>query len=100
MLRYTILRKFQRDIENETSRARALFTQPGCHLDRDLWSRPLVINTITEEIGKLARCCNKLSIAVDGKVREEWLDEAYFRIITASSLLRRMAENLENFPDK
>lgn len=98
--RYIMLRKFQRDVEQETRRARGLFSPPGCHIERDKFCKAIWVSVIGEELGKLQRAVNKLTLAKDEAIREQWLDTAYEKIITTSSLLRRMAENLEKLPDR
>ncbi len=98
--RWMMLRVFQKDVEEETHTARNKFMFEGCHIERDQFNRGLWMSAITEEIGKLSRACNKLVICIDERQREGYLDEGYHRILTASSLLRRLAENWEKLPDK
>ena len=98
--RWVILQAFQKDVNQETALARNKFLFEGCHIERDQFSRGMWMSAIEEEVGKLCRACNKLSIVVDENQREGYLDEGYHRILTASSLLRRLAENWENLPDK
>lgn len=100
MTRYVMLRKYQRDVERETQRARNLFTPPGAHIERDKFCKAIWVSCIGEELGKLQRAVNKLTLAKDEAIREQWLDTAYEKIVTTSSLLRRFAENLEQLPDK
>ncbi len=98
--RWLMLKVFQRDVEDETKTARNKFLFKECHIERDQFSRGMWMSAIEEEVGKLCRACNKLSIVVDKEQREGYLDEGYHRILTASSLLRRLAENWERLPDK
>ena len=91
---------FYKDVDRETHIGRNKFLYPGCHIERDKFDRGLWMSALTEEIGKLCRACNKLTIVIDPQQREGYLDEGYHRIITASSLLRRLAENWEDIPDK
>lgn len=58
------------------------------------------INNIVEEIGKLARAANKLMIAEDRDIREQWDHEARKSILQASSLLRRLDEVWDSLPDR
>lgn len=98
--RWVMLKVFQQDVERETRTARGKFLFEGCHIERDRFSRGMWMSAIEEEVGKLCRACNKLSIVVDRNQREGYLDEGYHRILTASSLLRRLAEGWEGIPDK
>ena len=98
--RWVMLKVFQKDVEDETILARNKFLFKGCHIERDQFSRGMWMSCIEEEVGKLCRAVNKLSIVVDDTQREGYLDEGYHRILTASSLLRRLAENWEKLPDK
>jgi hypothetical protein len=98
--RWVMLRVFQRDVDEETRIGRGKFLFTGCHIERDGFSRGMWMSAIEEEVGKLCRASNKLSIVIDTSQREGYLDEGYHRILTASSLLRRLAENWEDLPDK
>ena len=98
--RWVMLKLFQKDVEDETKIGRGKFLYEGCRIERDKFSRGMWMSVIEEEVGKLCRACNKLSIVIDKNQREGYLDEGYHRILTASSLLRRLAENWEKLPDK
>lgn len=98
--RWIMLRVFQKDVDVETHIARNKFSFRGCHIERDQFNRGLWMAAIMEEVGKLSRACNKLTICIDESQRDGYLDEGYHRILTASSLLRRLAENWEVLPDK
>jgi hypothetical protein len=93
------LEKFWADVEKETEEARGLFLPSGYHLDNDLPPRSVFINVVQEEMGKLARCINKLLITRDSDQRGHWLREGEHRIITSVSLLRRFAERWYELPD-
>jgi len=95
-----MLNIFKRDVDEETRIARGKFLFPGCHIENDNFSKGMWMSAIMEEVGKLSRACNKLSIVIDSGQREGYLDEGYHRILTASSLLRRLAENWDHSPDK
>lgn len=98
--RWVMSKVFQKDVDEETTIARNKFLFKECHIERDQFSRGMWMSAIEEEVGKLCRACNKLSIVIDKSQREGYLDEGYHRILTASSLLRRLAENWEKLPDK
>ena len=96
--------KIYSEVDIETSRARQLFLNSGLHPEKDNLSRIYMINNITEELGKLARCSNKLLLINRSKLnlnseKEKWMKEGYFRIITSMSLLERLAELWEKMPD-
>jgi len=97
---WSLIKALWRDIEDETHHARERFNFPGCHLEIDVHNRSYWLSVITEEIGKLCQCVNKLQISRDETVRDGWQIEGYHRIITSLSLLRRLAENWKNLPDK
>ena len=84
--------RFYDDIESETSHARDRFKFPGAHLEDDHHSKEYWIIVILEEVGKLAQCINKLQIASDVTIRKQWSLEGYHRILTISSLFRRLAQ--------
>ena len=54
---------------------------------------------LSEEVGKLARACNKLSLATDAEVRTQWEQEARHRLITIASITARFYSALEDLPD-
>ena len=62
--------------------------------------RVYFINVAAEELGLLARTANKLLIAPPGDIREQWLTEGYHRIVTTSSVLRRLAERWRELPER
>lgn len=76
-----------REIMAETDHARLKFP-----IDKSVEALPLVygMNALVEEIGKLSRCWNKLTVASDEDVRQSWRVEARHRIITNLSLLERI----------
>ena len=94
-------RAFYGRVEAETLRARKLF-QPPCPInwEQDHMPRVYGINNIVEEVGKLARAANKLIIADDPHIRDQWHHEARKSILQASSLLRRLEEVLDQLPDR
>ena len=98
--RWVMLNIFKRDVDEETRIARGKFMFNGCHIENDNFSKGMWMAAIMEEVGKLSRACNKLAIVIDSDQREGYLDEGYHRILTASSLLRRLAENWDKCPDK
>ena len=98
---WSILKKFWKDVETETTAARRKFMAPGVHLERDQHDRAYWLNVITEEIGKLCRTINKLNLnPADERIRRQWEVEGYHRIITAVSLLRRLAEHWHTLPNE
>ena len=92
-------KRYYEDIESETSHARDRFKFPGAHLEDDIHNKEYWLSVITEEIGKLCQAVNKLHIVNDEAIRQQWVLEGYHRILTASSLLRRLAEQWEVLPD-
>ena len=90
--KWSVLRKFWKDVETETTSARKKFSFPGAHLENDYHTREYWLAVIGEEYGKLCRSNNKLTIAGDERIKEQWRTEGYHRIITTVSLLRRLAE--------
>lgn len=89
------LRRLHGMVAEETDAARAAFP-----LDKSVESLPLVygLNATVEEVGKLARCFNKLVIAEDPQVIDQWNKEAIRRIITSLSLLERIYLTMEARP--
>jgi len=80
-------RQFARRVEQHTEHARERFPD-SIHEDLAQW-----ISAITEEVGKLARANNKLLIARDLGVRQQWTEEVRHRCLTIASLVRRLAEH-------
>ncbi len=89
-------RKWAAAVERETVTGRAKFVradhmldcaEPGHLRPRTVWEQVLV-----EEMGKLARCSNKLSLSADEATRKHWAKEGREKLLTMSSVLRRMAE--------
>ncbi len=97
--RWSVLRKFWKDVESETTSARKKFQFSGVHLDNDYHTREYWLTVIGEEFGKLCRSNNKLTIASDERIRKQWKEEGYHRIITTVSLLRRFAEYWDKLDD-
>lgn len=99
--KWSVLQKFWKDVETETTSARAKFTAPDIHLDRDLHDRAFWMSVITEEVGKLCRTVNKLNLKPgDKRIVAQWEKEGYHRIITTVSLLRRLAEAWDKLPNE
>lgn len=98
--RWSILRKFWKDVETETTSARKKFLLMGAHLENDPHTMAYWLSIIGEEFGKLQRSHNKLSIAATPEVEEQWRKEGYHRILTTVSLLRRFAENWDELDMK
>ena len=48
------------------------------------------LEVFVEELGKFARCDNKLSIVDDPAIRKQWLEEREHRLISCVSMLYRM----------
>lgn len=91
---WSILKAFWKDVEIVTTHTRNIKWQMlGAHLERDRWSRTERLAVLDEEIGKLHRCANKLKITQDERIKEQWLSEGYYRILTSASMLRRIAEH-------
>ena len=94
-------RKFAAKVEAATAEARAKFLTAPNHLDRDLPDKTFWISVIQEEVGKLARVCNKLAITPPGhSERAQWNIEGNHRLVTIASLVRRMAERWPEIGDQ
>ena len=87
-----MLRQLQAEVQAETVHARKKLPAP-----RDVESLPAVygLNATVEEVGKLARCYNKLVIAEIPEVRAQWRNEARHRMVTCLSLLERLYIKLQ-----
>lgn len=97
--KWSILRKFWKDVESETVSARRKFLLMDAHLENHPHTKSYWLSVIGEEYGKLCRSHNKLSIAATPEVKEQWQIEGYHRILTTVSLLRRLAENWDKLED-
>lgn len=96
-------RRFAALVEVATDEARAKFQVGPNHLDRDLPDKTLWVSVLMEEVGKLARACNKLSLLTEHatpEVREEWDSEGRHRLVTIASMARRMHERWNELPDE
>ena len=96
--RWESSKRFYEDIESETLHARDRFNFPGAHLDNDTLKKEYWLSVITEEVGKLCQTINKMHIARDKNIKEQWSLEGYHRILCTASLLRRLAEQWERLP--
>ena len=93
-------RKFAFQVEAHTALARNKFLVAPNHLDRDLPDKTFWLSVLMEEVGKLARVCNKLSLVADPDGRMPWNQEGQQRLITIASMVRRMAERWDEIPDQ
>ena len=96
--RWISTERFYEDTESETIHARDRFKFPHAHLDDDMLNKEYWLSVITEEVGKLCQCINKMHIANNTEVKEQWTLEGYHRILCTTSLLRRLAERWEKLP--
>ena len=87
----------QRFIKILTTHTVAAMSRWG-YMDRGV-SKATWNQVLMEEVGKLSRCCNKLSLATDISVREKWNKEAKHRLVTIASVCARMYEAYDNLPD-
>lgn len=92
-------RRFYREVEEHTALARSKFKRSSTHLEIGLPPKAFWIAVLVEEVGKLTRVTNKLSIASDPKVRDQWNREGRHRLITIATTVRRMAEAWGSIPD-
>jgi hypothetical protein len=94
-------RAWHEQIEEETAVAESMFLPAPNHLTLDKPTRAFFVSVITEEVGKLARATNKLSITPLGS-REAmpWHRDGERRLRTIASLVRRMAELWPELPDE
>ena len=95
-------RRWTAKVEAHTVNARAKFLTAPNHLDRDLPDKTFWLSVMVEEVGKLSRCCNKLSIIPrhQADLREPWDREGQERLIAIASMARRMAERWPEIPDQ
>lgn len=88
--------QFYADVTLETESARKRFLNSGIHPEHDRPSRQVMLTILVEEVGKVARMVDKLSILGDGDeyddVREQCFREGYSRMVTSASVIRRFAE--------
>ena len=80
-----LLRRWQNHTNAETDRARDAFPVPF----EDQGSGQSM-NVLLEEVGKVARCFNKVYLAADDEVAEEWRKELRYRMTTTRSILDRI----------
>lgn len=81
------LRRLHQQTERETDSARSKFP---AHKAVETLPIAYGMTALIEEIGKLARCFNKLVIAEEERIVQGWHEEANNRVITCMSLLERM----------
>lgn len=96
----TFAEDWAHEVEQHTIEARAKFGMTTVHLERDMPTRTFWLSVLNEEVGKLARCCNKLAIAEDERIRSQWESEGRHRLLTVASMARRMAEAWSAIPDE
>ena len=95
------LARWNADIEEETRLAESMFLPAPNHLTRDKPTKAYFVSVIMEEVGKLARATNKLSIIPLGAdAAKEWHRDGQTRLRTCASLVRRMAELWPELPDE
>ncbi len=94
---YARRRRFQHEVKEETKEAMALFRASGHHPELDEIPLPEWGMFTVEEIGKLARCINELTITTDPEERAWWMAEGCRRIVSSSSLLARLAIKWEDY---
>lgn len=84
------------DIVRATREARQKFSidSPGC-IENESVSLATCLCILTEELGKLCRSVNKLGIARDPSIHDQWIEEARHRFITSMSLLDRIGDRLD-----
>jgi hypothetical protein len=68
------------------------------HMEDKPASLPIWNQVLTEEVGKLNRCCNKLALAEDPRIVEQWETEAKHRLVTIASICTRFYEAFDNSP--
>ncbi len=95
------LAQWHADVQEETIQAESMFLPAPNHLTLDKPTKAYFVSVITEEVGKLARASNKLSITPLGS-REAmpWHRDGERRLRTIASLVRRMAELWPELPDE
>ena len=80
-----VLRRLQKLVNEETEEARTKFQNDLSDHDPSV-----AVVVLVEEIGKVARSVNKIGLAADGSIAQQWMDERNQRIITSISILQRM----------
>ena len=95
-------RRLYKAVEEHTIEARKRWADSRAPINWENDPQPKVfgVNAMAEEVGKLARCANKLAILDDDAERKKWNKEAQYRIITSMSMLRRLAESWDELPDR
>ena len=93
-------RKFAAKVEAATKEARARFATAPNHLDRDLPDKTYWVSVLVEEVGKMARACDKLAITRDPTERAVWDKEGNHRLVQIASMARRMAERWPELSDQ
>lgn len=69
--KWSLLKKFWKDVETETASARKKYLLRDAHLENVDHSMSYWLSVIGEEFGKLQRSHNKLSIAATPEVQEQ-----------------------------
>ena len=63
------------------------------------WSKAEIgMAVMVEEVGKAARCINKLHIVEDAEVAAHWRRELGHRLLTTASVAMRLAEQFADAP--
>lgn len=79
------LRRLQRLVNDETDQARARFR-------RDFAQEPpyIALSVLTESVGKVNRCFNKLGMAADDDAWLGWMRELKTEMVKTNSILDRI----------
>ena len=83
------IRRFHRSVRRHVGATRARFDKGGGRLEET----PVAdqVAALVEEVGKLARCVNKLRIVQDDDVAADWQFEARHRCTTIAAVASRIA---------
>ena len=84
---------FYRVLKKHTAHAKERWGKLDVHGAGSGWSSPHIgMSVLTEEVGKAARCLNKLELASDPEIVLQWQKELGHRCITIASVASRVAE--------
>ena len=89
-----VLRRLQKLVNEETEEARAKYQNDLSDHDPSV-----AVVVLVEEIGKVARSVNKMGMAADDSIAQQWRDEQNQRIVTSISILQRMYLGAPNYAD-
>ena len=85
--------RFIRLLRQHTKEAKERWGKLNVHRAGSGWSsKHIGMSVLTEEVGKAARCMNKLELAAEPNIVLHWQKELGHRLITIASISSRIAE--------